>query len=92
MALLLSGVINLDSRPVTRHQLNNPKFEAFNNKWLHLVHRNINSLLSKKDELCNIAKCSNAAVIGIAETKLDNTVYDSEVTIDGWGWGCSLLY
>ena len=32
MALLLSGVINLDSRPVTRHQLNNPKFEAFNNK------------------------------------------------------------
>ena len=26
----------------------------------------------------------NAAVIGITETKLGNTVYDSEVTIDGY--------
>ena len=31
-----------------------------------------------------IAKNSKAAVIGISETKLDNTVYDSEVTIDGY--------
>ena len=27
---------------------------------------------------------SDAVVIGITETKLDNTVYDSEVTIDGY--------
>ena len=38
---------------------------------------NINSLLPKIDELRNIAKCSNAEVIGTAETKLDNIVYDS---------------
>ena len=31
-----------------------------------------------------IATSSNAAVIGITETKLDNTVYDSEVTVDGY--------
>ena len=31
-----------------------------------------------------IARSSNAAVIGITETKLDNTVYDSEVTVDGY--------
>ena len=84
MTLLLSGDIKLNPGLVTRHQLNNPKFEAFNNKGLHLIHLNVNSLLPKIDELHNIAKCSNAAVIGITETKLDNTVYDSEVTIDGY--------
>ena len=81
-------------------QLNDPEFETFNNKRLHLKHLNVNSLLPKIDELHNIAKCSNAAVIGITETKLDNTAYDSEVTIDvysivrndrsrkGWGIAC----
>ena len=84
MALLLSGDINLNPGSVTRHQLNDPKFEAFNSKGLHLIHLNINSLLPKIDELCNIAKCSSTAVIGITETKLGNTVSDSEVTIDGY--------
>ena len=70
MVLLLSGDINLNPGPVTRHQLKDPKFEAFNNKGLHLIHLHINSLLPKIDELCNIGKCSNAAVIGITETKL----------------------
>ena len=82
MTLLLSGDIKLNPGLVTRHQLNNPKFEAFNNKGLHLIHLNVNSLLPKIDELHNIAKCSNTAVIGITETKLDNTFYYSEVTID----------
>ena len=84
MALLLLGDINLNPGSVTRQQLNDPKSEAFNNQGIHLIHLNINSLLPKIDELRNIAKCSNAAVIGTAETKLDNTVYDSEVTIDGY--------
>ena len=83
MTLLLSGD-NLNPGPVARHQLKDPKFEAFNNKGLHLMHLNINSLLAKIDELRNITKCSNAAVTGITETKLDNIVYDSEVTIDGY--------
>ena len=84
MALLLSGDINLNPGPVARVQLNDPKFEVFNNKGLHLIHLNVNSLLPKIDKLRNIAKCSNAAVTGITETKLDNTAYDSEVTIDGY--------
>ena len=82
--LLLSGDINLNPGPVARHQLNDPKFEAFNNKGLHLIYLNVNSLLPKIGELRNIAKCSNAAVIGITETMLDNTVYDSVVTIEGY--------
>ena len=84
MALLLPGDINLNRELVAINQLNDPKFEVFNNKELHLIHLNVNSLLPKIDELRNIAKCSNAAVIGITETKLDKTVYDPEVTIDGY--------
>ena len=45
MAFLLSGDINLNLGPVSRHQLNDPKFEGFNNKGL-----NINSLLTEIDE------------------------------------------
>ena len=40
-------------------------------------------IYSKKYKLCNIAKYFNAAISGIAETKLTNSVYDSEVTING---------
>ena len=47
------------------------------------MHLNINGLLNIIDELRYIARSSNAAVIGTTETKLDNTVYDSEVTVDG---------
>ena len=53
IALLLSGDINLNPGPITRRQLNDPKFEAFNNTGLHLIHLNINSLLPKIDELRN---------------------------------------
>ena len=48
------------------------------------MHLNINGLLNKIDELHYIAWSSNAAVIGITETKLGYTVYDSEVTVDGY--------
>ena len=44
---------------------------------------NINSLLPKVDELREIVKISNPTVIGITETKLDNLVSDSEISIDG---------
>ena len=45
---------------------------------------NINSLLPKVDELTEIVKISNPTVIGITETKLDNLVSDSEISIDGY--------
>ena len=83
MLLILSSDINLNPGPANRHQIKDHKFEAFTRKGLHFIHLNINSLPPKIDELRYIAKNSNAAVIGISETKLDNTVYDSEVAIDG---------
>ena len=84
MALLLSGDINLNLGPFTRHQLKDPKFEAFNNKRRHLIHLNISSILPKIDELRSVAKCSICYGNWNNWTKLDNTVYDSEVTIDAY--------
>ena len=41
-------------------------------------------MLTKIDELRNIAKLSNAAVIGIGESKLDDFVLSSEIHIDNY--------
>ena len=83
MILVLSGDIEVNPGPFDSNQIKKEDFEVFNNKRLHFMHLNINGLLNKIEELHYIARSSNAAVIGITETKLDNTVYDSEVTVDG---------
>ena len=51
---------------------------------LHLIHININSLLPKIEEFHRIACQSNAAVIGISESKLDNSIFNSEIEIYGY--------
>ena len=84
MLFILSGDINLNPGPVNRHQIKDHNFEVFTRKGLHFIHLNINSLLPKLDELGYIATHSNAAVIAISKTKLENTVYDSEVARDGY--------
>ena len=84
MILVLSGDIELNPGTVDRNQIKKEDFEVFNNKGLHFMHLNINGLLNEIDELCYIARSSNAAIIGITETKLGNAVYDSEVTVDGY--------
>ena len=84
MLLTLPGDTNLNPGPVNRHQINDHTFEEFTKKGLHFIHLNINSLPLKIDDLRYIAKNTNAAVIGISETKFDNTVYHSEVAIDGY--------
>ena len=59
-------------------------WKVFNKHGLHMIHLNINSLLSKIDELRAIAKKSRATVIGITESKLDESVTDGEINIDGY--------
>ena len=52
---------------------------------IHLsIHLNINSLIPKIDELRLIAKNSNPAIIGISESKLDKSILDNEIKIDGY--------
>ena len=51
---------------------------------MHFIHLNINSLLSIIDKICYIAKLTNATVVGLSETKLQNTVLSSEIQIEGY--------
>ena len=53
------------------------------------MHININSLLPKIDELQYIAKLSEAAVIGISESKLDDSVLSSEIQMENYDLICS---
>ena len=59
-------------------------WKVFNKRALHQIHLNINILLPKIDELRSIAKKSGTTVIGITESKLDETVLDGEINIDGY--------
>ena len=49
-----------------------------------MIHLNINSVLPKIEELRVVARKSNTAVIGVTESKLDATVLDGEVNINGY--------
>ena len=81
--LLLSGDISLNPGPLHNSQLQpQSEWSVFNSRGLHFIHLNVNSLLPKIRELRNIAKLSNAAVIGISESKLDDSVLSSEIHID----------
>ena len=53
----------------------------FKTKCLHLIHLHVTSRLSKIDELRYIANFSNAAVIGISDSRVDKSITDSEIII-----------
>ena len=86
--LLLSGDINLNPGPPAAAAPNHIDTETWSNfkqGGLHFIHLNINSLLPKIDELRQIAIETNAAIIGITESKLDDdTVLDAEIEIEGY--------
>ena len=82
--LLLSGDISLNPGPNHDQTTVDDDWKLFNKRGLHFLHININSLLPKIDEIRYFTKKSNAAVIGITESKLDKSVLDSEINIDGY--------
>ena len=53
------------------------------NKW-NVFKSNIKSLFPKIDELRYMANYSNAAVIGFSESKLDESVLQSEIQINNY--------
>ena len=65
--------------------VSNDAWNIFQKRGMHFIHLNINSILPKIDEIRYIAKLTNATVIGLSETKLDNTVLSSELEIEGYG-------
>ena len=80
MILLLSGDINLNPSPTQISKT----WSIFKKRGLHFIHLNINSLPSEIEELRQIAKDTNSAVTGLSETKLDKTIFDSEISIPNY--------
>ena len=58
--------------------------EIFKRKGLHFVHLNCNSLLNKIDEIRQFVTDFKPHVICFSETKIDSSVQNSEVSIDGY--------
>ena len=85
LLLLLSGDIGLNSGLINGSQQHKyDQWPVFKKRGLHFVLVTINSLLSKIDEHWYIAKLSEAAVIGISELKLDDSVLSSEIKIENY--------
>ena len=53
-------------------------------RGMHFIHTNMNNLLPKIDEVCYIVNITNASIIGISETKLVETIWPSELQVDGY--------
>ena len=56
----------------------------FRSKGIHLIHLNVNGLLPKIDEIRYIAERTKASVIGITESKLDKSIFQSETQIENY--------
>ena len=83
LLLLLSGDISLNPGPVHQGTLQcSNEWNVFKNRGLHFIHLNINSSLSKNEELGFVAKPNNAAVVRICESKADASVFEQEISID----------
>ena len=97
------GILPLRSSD-TRLNLNSldlNELNVFRSKGINLIHLNVNSLLPKVDEIRYIAECTKAAVIRITESKLDESVFQSEAQKYNYDllqydkqkrWRCSVLY
>ena len=51
---------------------------------MYFIPININNPMPKIDEVRHIANKTNASIIGISETKLDETILSSELEVDGY--------
>ena len=73
---------NPDENITTPSEADPEHFTCFRRKGLHFIHLNVRSLISKISELRYIAVKTNAAVICLSETWLDDSVSDGEISID----------
>ena len=48
---------------------------SFKKRGIHFIHINMNSILPKFDEVRYIANISSASIIGISESKVDETFF-----------------
>ena len=85
LLILLSGDINLNSGSNHQHKLQClNEWNVFKSRGLHFIHLNINSLLPKIEDLRIIAKSTNAAILDISDSKLDESILEPEIQIDDY--------
>ena len=82
--ILLSSDISLNPGPDQDLHDIEDKFELFRKRGLHFLHINVNSLLSKIDELRDFVGHTKPAILGITELTLDCSVTNQEVNISGY--------
>ena len=82
--LLLSGDISLNPGPCQMQFIDDKTWQPLKTRSLHFCHLTVNSLLSKIDELRDITNYIKPAILGITESKLDSSVTNAEVNINGY--------
>ena len=60
-------------------------WDVFKKRKIHFIHINTNRLWPKIDEVRYVANITNASIIGISETKLDETIFSSELEVYSYG-------
>ena len=48
------------------------------------LYLNANNLLPKTEEICHLSELANVLVMGISERKLDGSVLNNEIIIEGY--------
>jgi hypothetical protein len=84
MGLLLAGDIHPCRGPVNPMTNQDSSFNLFKRIGLHCLHINVRSLPPKIDEIRTIDSTTNAAIIGVTESWLDDTIFDSEIEIPNY--------
>ena len=82
--LQLSGDISLNPGPCQMQFFNDKTWKPLKTRNLHFCYLNINSLLSKIDKLRDIANYIKPAILCITESKLDSSITNAEVNINGY--------
>ena len=59
-------------------------WQPLKTRSLHFCHLTVSSLLSKIDELRDITNYIKPAILGITESKLDSSVMNIKVNINGY--------
>ena len=76
--LLLSGDISLSSGPCQMQFIDDKTWKALKTWGLHFCHLNVNSFLSKIDELRDITYYIKPTILGMTESKLGRSVTNAE--------------
>ena len=84
LLISLSGDFSLNPGHCQYLPDNDNKFQLFYKHGFHLLHINVNSLLSKIDELRDLVGHTKPAILGVTEPKLDSSVSGQEVNISGY--------